>query len=373
MISLIACADALHLPLPDLSVDLVLGSPPYMDARTYGLKNIQRNCPDWISWMLEVTTECLRVCRGPVVWVVAGVTRARTYWPGPEGLAYEWFRRGGSMYRPCYWHRVGIPGSGGDDWFRSDVETILCFKRAGKLPWSDNTAMGHPPKWAPGGEASHRARNGSRVNKPWGCGGGLPETRGGDAVRRLERGNEKGTAAIIPKIANPGNLLQGIKVGGGLMGDRLCHENEAPFPEALAEWFIKSLCPPSGTVMDPFSGSGTTAKVALSLARSAIALDLRSSQCDITRRRVALVDAACASKMAKPCESPPLALSLEEEGKQSKEDSTCSRNVNPKPPARQSPKLPRPSKWPPCPRSASSPSCAPVASKTLKPRLPTWP
>ena len=30
-------ADALHLPLADKSVDLVLGSPPYCDARTYGI------------------------------------------------------------------------------------------------------------------------------------------------------------------------------------------------------------------------------------------------------------------------------------------------------------------------------------------------
>jgi hypothetical protein len=33
----IAVADALHLPLPDKSIDLVFGSPPYMDARTYGI------------------------------------------------------------------------------------------------------------------------------------------------------------------------------------------------------------------------------------------------------------------------------------------------------------------------------------------------
>ena len=30
--------------------------------------------------------------------------------------------------------------------------------REGKLPWSDNTACGHPPKWAPGGEMSHRLK-----------------------------------------------------------------------------------------------------------------------------------------------------------------------------------------------------------------------
>src|SRR5690606_27121280 len=118
----------------------------------------------WVDWMLRVTTEALRVSRGAVVWVASGVTRDRNYWPACEGLMWEWFRRGGSMYRPCYWHRVGIPGSGGDRWFRADVEYCMCFKRPGPLPWSDNTAMGHEPKFISGGAATGRRRDGERVH-----------------------------------------------------------------------------------------------------------------------------------------------------------------------------------------------------------------
>src|SRR5262249_50384733 len=161
---------------PDGSVDLVFGSPPYCDARTYGI-GAQRDCAEWVAWMLDVTAEALRVARNCVVWIAAGVTRDRTYWPACEGLMWEWWRQNvrsgvwqdgielpgtaGSAYRPCYWHRVGIAGSGGDQWFRSDVEYAMCFKRLGKLAWSDNTAKGHPPKWAPGGEMSHRLTDGT--------------------------------------------------------------------------------------------------------------------------------------------------------------------------------------------------------------------
>ena len=77
MINLIAQADAARLPLADQSVDLVFGSPPYCDARTYGI-NAQRTCDEWIEWMLAVTREAIRVCRGPVLWACAGVTRKRT-------------------------------------------------------------------------------------------------------------------------------------------------------------------------------------------------------------------------------------------------------------------------------------------------------
>lgn len=55
-------ADVVHLPLPDRSVDLVFGSPPYIDARSYGIK-AQRNCQEWIDWMLVVTEEACRVSK----------------------------------------------------------------------------------------------------------------------------------------------------------------------------------------------------------------------------------------------------------------------------------------------------------------------
>lgn len=155
--------DATRLPLADESVDLVFGSPPYMDARTYGI-GFRQNCQQWIDWMLRVTTEAVRVSRGLVLWVVAGVTRKHCYWPGPEGLLYEWWKAGGHCWRPAFWHRVGIPGSGGKQWLRADIEYVLAFKRPGQLSWSDNTANGHPPKWAPGGAMSHRVSNGTRVH-----------------------------------------------------------------------------------------------------------------------------------------------------------------------------------------------------------------
>ena len=254
-------ADAAALPLADKSADLVFGSPPYCDARDYGI-GADRECQEWIDWMLTVTTEALRVSRGAVVWVAAGVTRDRNYWPACEGLMYEWWKRGGSMYRPCYWHRVGIPGSGGDQWFRADVEYVMCFKDAGPLPWTDNTACGHTPKFDVGGRMSSRNVHGQRSN-----------------------GNRTRGHYGIPEKSNPGNLLR-TNAGGGHLGHALAHESEAPFPAKLVEFFVLSLCPPGGTVLDPFSGSGTTAAVAQRHGRRFIASDIRESQCELTKRRL---------------------------------------------------------------------------------------
>jgi hypothetical protein len=304
-------ADATRLPLADASVDLVFTSPPYLCARTYGIA-AQRDCAEWIDWMLVVVAECCRVSRGLVLVNCAGVTRDWCYRPGPEGLLYEWWKRGGQCWRPAYWHRVGIPGSGGKQWLRADVEYVLAFKGGkGQIPWADNTACGHPPKWGPGGEMSYRNAIGTRRNQ-WGkAGPSLARTaEGGRDVRprpshvfgnqqssvgRRPNGTPKqpyfnGAHSIrdgvaFPVLANPGNLIR-TAVGGNQMGSKCAHENEAPFPEALAEFFVKSFCPPGGRVLDPFSGSGTTVAVAERLGRVGIGIDLRMSQCELGRRRV---------------------------------------------------------------------------------------
>lgn len=91
-----------------------------------------------------------------------------------------------------------------------------------------------------------------------------------------------------PEKANPGNVIR-CKVGGGLMGSDLAHENEAPFPESLVEPFVLSFCPPDGTVLDPFCGSGTTLAVAAKHGRKFMGCDLRPSQVAIASRRLSEV------------------------------------------------------------------------------------
>jgi hypothetical protein len=71
-----------------------------------------------------------------------------------------------------------------------------------------------------------------------------------------------------------------------LLGHDLAHENEAPYPVRLPEFFIRSHCPPGGIVLDPFSGSGTTVDAALRLGRRGIGLDIRISQARLAKERL---------------------------------------------------------------------------------------
>jgi len=161
------------------------------------------------------------------------------------------------LRKPIIYKRQGIPGAGGPDWLRNDYEFVICCTNGGKLPWSDNTACGTVPKWGNEGSHSPRKKDGT-----------------------FSEANYE-----APEIVNPGNVIECV-AGGGTMGSTLCHDNEAPFPEKLAELFVRSFCPPGGTVLDPFCGSGTTLAVARRYGRHGIGIDIRETQVELSKRRV---------------------------------------------------------------------------------------
>lgn len=169
--------------LPSGSADVVVTSPPYTTARTYGI-DAARNSTEWVAWLRPIIVEAARVarivclnCADQVkkgkyqmgdIWLVADLTRL-------DGLAL------GPM--PYVWYRSGIPGSGGKTYHRRDWEPVYVLARPENLPpiWSDNKAFGKPPKYAPGGEFSYRLSDGTRTNQ-WGStpGGNRHRKKNGD-------------------------------------------------------------------------------------------------------------------------------------------------------------------------------------------------
>lgn len=302
LVAHLACCDCLDWmrEQPDDCCDLVFGSPPYESARSYGI-GFKLTGQAWVDWMVERMAEMARVCRGMVALVVEGQTKNFRWSATPALLMADLHRGGWFLRKPPIFQRVGIPGSGGPDWLRNDYESIVCItSRPGKLPWSDNTAMGHPPKWAPGGEMSNRLSNGERRNQ-WGGTDNRTSANGRYAngehkprkvtTKFREGMHNQDQSYQPPAIANPGNVIR-CNVGGNLMGSPLAHENEAPFPESLAELFVRSFCPPGGTVLDPFCGSGTTGAAAIKHGRKFVGLDIRESQIELTERRLAEARAA---------------------------------------------------------------------------------
>jgi DNA modification methylase len=62
----------------------------------------------------------------------------------------------------------------------------------------------------------------------------------------------------------------------------------ATFPPELIIRPVLASCPPGGTILDPFGGSGTTAAVATGHGRNCIAIDIDERNADLARERVGL-------------------------------------------------------------------------------------
>ena len=258
---------------PDNSIDLVFGSPPYEAQRTYGI-DFNLMGQDWVDWMVERWKEWDRISKGLVAMVVEGFTEDFKWSATPVLLMADLHRAGFRLRKPPLYRRDGIPGTGNVDWLANKYEFIICTSK-GRFPWSNNVAMGHPNLYRAGGMMSNRHKDGQRMNQ-----------NGRRAARLKELGIPKGKGYTKPEKANPGNIIDCGAAGGGKMGSDFAHEGEAPFPEYLAEFFIRSFCPENGIVLDPFVGSGTTVAVARKNRRLFIGLDIRQSQIEITTTRL---------------------------------------------------------------------------------------
>jgi hypothetical protein len=282
---------------PEGRFQLVFGSPPYENRRSYGI-GFNLSGQAWADWMVKVVVASLRVCNGLVAFVVEGKTSKYRWSATPALLMADLHRLGVHLRKPPIYSRAGIPGSGGPDWLKNDYELIVCATHGGKLPWSDPTACGSPCKYGPGGVPSHRLTDGTRANMRRVrdlASTGMSQRKAAAVVGLPVKASTSGTndggtvtqpTYIPPEIANPGNIIH-CSVGGGKMGHHMAHENEAPFPEKLAEFFVRSFCPPGGLVLDPFSGSGTTMAACEKFGRSGIGVDMRASQTELGRRRTA--------------------------------------------------------------------------------------
>jgi DNA modification methylase len=74
-----------------------------------------------------------------------------------------------------------------------------------------------------------------------------------------------------------------VNVRGGSDG------HSATFPEELVRPRILSSCPPGGTVLDPFAGTGRALTVALASGRAAVGFEMSAEFAEAARRNVRLV------------------------------------------------------------------------------------
>lgn len=238
---------------------LILGSPPYPNKENRYLYEDGHRKLNWVDWMLEMSTVAASLSKGWCIWVVNGSVQGGCYMAEVEVLMSK-MPSTVAMQRPLIWTKNPMPRKSG--WFTNAWEYILPFRLATNEGMPFNwESIAQPPKYTRGGKFSNRTNNGKRVNDD-ADGGDYPEV----------------------KLVRPRDVLH-VPVGGGMMGSKLAHENEAPFPVKLCLPLIKVLTNPGDIVLDPFGGSGTVMQACIESGRRSVSIDVRESQVALMQKR----------------------------------------------------------------------------------------
>lgn len=253
--------------VPTRSVKAVITSPPYAlhFKKEYG--NVDKG--DYVRWMLPIAREIKRVLAddGSFVLNIGG-----SYNPGTPTRSLYHFKLlvalcdelGFHLAQECFWYNPAkLPAPA--EWvnvrrarIKDSVEYVWWLS---PTPWpeADNRRVLAPysedmKRLLKRGYKAKKRPSGHNITAKF-----LKDAGGSIPANLLMRGNNESNSDYIRACAE-----LGLKV------------HPARFPAALPEFFIKFLTLPGELVVDPFAGSNTTGRVAETLERRWIAIDVES-------------------------------------------------------------------------------------------------
>ncbi len=256
-INQIVCGDnvATMSTFPDGCIDLVVTSPPYDNLRTYGGH----------SWDFEgVAQQMWRVIKpgGVVVWVVADATIDGSETGTSFRQALRFKEIGFRLHDTMVYHRNGLTFPETNRYYPS-FEFMFVLSKG--QPKTTNLIADKANKCAGQSLASDTQRN-------------------ADGTVSATSGSRKG--ATVKEYSVRGNVWL-FDIGFMKASpDRLAYKHPATFPEALACDHIRSWSNENDIVLDPFSGSGTTAKMARLMGRRYIGIEINPEYCEIAKKRL---------------------------------------------------------------------------------------
>lgn len=239
------CLEEMH-KLPNVSIDLVLTSPPYDDMRLYK--------GSYTFAFESVAIELERVLKpgGHLVWVVADATSKFCETLSSFRQAIFFVERTGLnlLDTMVYYKQNYAPAYPTLRRYANQFEYMFVFSK------------GHPIVFNPIQRPKARNRDELRAFRQ----------RDGSLKRKLTSGTRD--------TKDASNVWE-YAVGGQQTG------HPAVFPDALARDHILSWSNKGDTVLDPFLGSGTTALAAQQLNRRWIGIEREGEYVEIARARLA--------------------------------------------------------------------------------------
>ena len=273
-------ANALDLPLPDDSVDLVVTSPPYFGLRSYtdggdhydGQIGAEATPTEFVDALIAATREMIRVTKPTgSIWVNLGdkyVDKALT------GIPWRYALRcvddlGLTLRAEVVWSKTnGLPESA-QDRVRRTHETWFHFTLGPRYFASldpireQYTETSH----SRAAYATDKAMTGRMVGSP---------------VEKREKATPGWTPNPLGKV--PGSVWN-VGIEPLRVPEELGVKHFAAFPTEWPRRIIQGWSPEGGTVLDPFSGTGTTALVASVLGRHGIGVDMSEDYCRLAAWR----------------------------------------------------------------------------------------
>src|SRR6056297_1978381 len=260
----ILCGDCLDVlkSYPDNFFDLIVTSPPYADSRknTYG--GIHPN--SYVEWFLPRTEQFLRVLKPTGTFILnikEKVMNGERHTYVIE-LILEMKKQGWLWTEEFIWHKKNCHPGKWPNRFRDAWERCLQFNKNRKFNMYQEEVMVPMGDWA-----KTRLKNLSDTDK-----------------RRDESKVGSGFGKNISNWVNrdkayPTNVLH-------LSTECNNKKHSAAFPEALPEWFIKLFTKQGDTVLDPFTGSGTTNFVAQRMFRHSIGIEIYKEYYDYVKKQI---------------------------------------------------------------------------------------
>jgi len=254
-INQIICGDNVETlrGFPADSIDLTVTSPPYDNLRTYGGH----------SWDFEgVAQQLWRVTKpgGVVVWVVADATIDGSETGTSFRQALRFMEIGFRLHDTMIWERIGsFPES---NRYHPAFEFMFILSKqkpitANIIRDRKNIHEGEQRK-----SRMERQPDGS-IRRP-------------NRIGVIAEYSARFNIWDIPASACESNEHKKMVLSG----------HPATFPQALARDHILSWSNEGDTVLDPFSGSGTTAKMAKLMGRNYIGIEVNQEYCDIAVQRL---------------------------------------------------------------------------------------
>ena len=255
----IECGDCLELMkgIPNNSIDLTITSPPYDNLRSYN-----GNISQWnFEKFQEIAKQLYRVTKdgGVVVWVVndATVNGSETGASFKQALYFK--EIGFNSHDTMIWRKPNPIPQVKRGRYTNCFEYMFVFTK-GKIKTCNYLTTPCKNAGLNMSKSSYKNYSANGTKRK---------------LKRLSVNSEK----ILTNIWD-------FNVGAGSGDDRFSKQHTAVFPEQLAKDHILSWSNPGDVVLDPFLGSGTTAKMAVLNNRHYIGFELDPQYYDIACKRL---------------------------------------------------------------------------------------